>query len=148
MRSRAATDGLERRRYSEGGFSLIEVLIAMLVVTIGLVSMAQLMAVTTVVHSDARETSVSTELAQAKLDELTGLNMATAAAVQITPGSPDSLEENVAGYFDQPAAGITRRWKVEAGPTTNTRLLTLRVVNARARQAGGTLYFRTMLYQW
>ena len=137
-----------RTTTTDGGFSLIEVLIAMLVVTIGLVSMAQLMAVTTVVHSDARATSVSTELAQAKLDELTGMNLASAAAVQITPSPPDSLGQNVTDYYDQPATGITRRWKVEAGPTTNTRLLTLRVINARARQSGGTLYFRTMLYQW
>ena len=132
----------------EDGFSLIEVLIAMLIVTIGLVSVAQLMAVTTIVHSDARETSIATELAQAKLDQLTGMNLASDAAVQITPASPDSLESNVADYFDEPATGITRRWKVEAGPTTNTRLLTLRVINLRARQNGGTLYFRTMLFQW
>jgi prepilin-type N-terminal cleavage/methylation domain-containing protein len=133
---------------NERGFSLIEVLIAMLVVTIGLIGMAQLMAVTTVVHSDARETSMGTELAQAKLDELSGMNLATAAAVQVTPPSPDSLEQNVANYFDEPATGITRRWKVETGPTTGTRILTLRVINTASRQFGDSLYFRTMLRQW
>jgi hypothetical protein len=110
--------------------------------------MAQLMAVTTVVHSDARETSMGTELAQAKLDELSGMNLATAAAVQVTPPSPDSLEQNVANYFDEPATGITRRWKVETGPTTGTRILTLRVINTASRQFGDSLYFRTMLRQW
>ena len=132
----------------ERGFSLIEVLIAMLVVTIGLIGMAQLMAVTTVVHSDARETSMGTELAQAKLDELSGMNLTSDAAVQITPSSPDSLEQNVSGYFDSPTPGITRRWKVEAGPTTDVRVVTLRVINTASRQYGDSLYFRTMLRQW
>jgi prepilin-type N-terminal cleavage/methylation domain-containing protein len=129
---------------SERGFSLVEVLIAMLVVTIGLIGMAQLMAVTTVVHSDARETSMGTELAQAKLDELSGLNIGTAPAVQIG----GDLDTNTANYFDEPAPGITRRWLVEAGPTTGTRILTLRVINTGSRQYGDSLYFRTMLRQW
>jgi type II secretory pathway pseudopilin PulG len=133
---------------NERGFSLIEALISMLVMTVGLVGMAQLMAVTTVGHSDAREASMGTELAQAKLDELSGMNLATDAAVQITPPSPDSLDQNVADYFDQPAGGITRRWKVEAGPSTGTRIVTLRVINTASRQYGDSIYFRTMLRQW
>ena len=132
----------------ESGFSLIEVLIAMLVVTIGLVSMAQLMAVTTIMHSDARQTSMATQLGQAKLDELMKLNLATAAAVQLTPVSPDSLEEDVTNYFDQPNTTITRRWKVEAGPTPDTRIVTVRVINPRARQYGSELEFTTIIRQW
>ena len=130
---------------SEGGFSLIEVLIAMLVVTIGLIGMAQLMAVTTVVHSDARQSSVATELGQAKLDELSGMDLETALPVQVTPPSPDSLTENVANYFDEPTDTITRRWKVENGPTDGTRVVTVRVINTGSRQYGGTMYFRTIL---
>jgi prepilin-type N-terminal cleavage/methylation domain-containing protein len=129
---------------AEDGFSLIEVMIAMLVVTIGLIGMAQLMAVTTVVHSDARETSMGTELAQAKLDEFSGMNLASDAEVQIG----GDLDADVANYFDAPASGITRRWLVEAGPTTGTRILTLRVINTASRQYGDSLYFRTMLRQW
>jgi len=140
--------GLGRRSRDEGGFSLIEVLIAMLVVTIGLVSMAQLMAVTTIMHSDARQTSMATQLGQAKLDELMKLNLATAAAVQLTPVSPDSLDEDITNYFDQPNATITRRWKVEAGPTADTRTVTVRVINPRARQYGSELEFTTIIRQW
>lgn len=140
--------GLGRRSRGEGGFTLIEVLIAMVVVTIGLVSMAQLMAVTTIMHSDARQTSMATQLGLAKLDELMKLNLATAAAVQLTPVSPDSLAANVTNYFDQPNTAITRRWKVAAGPTADTRTVTVRVINPRARQYGSKLEFTTIIRQW
>lgn len=132
---------------SESGFSLVEVLIAMLVVTIGLVSMAQLMAVTTVMHADARETSTATQLAQAKLEELIKLNLATEAAVQITV-DPDSLDENVTNYFDTVGSTITRRWKVEEGPADNTRIVTVRVINSRARQYGSRIELTTIIRQW
>jgi prepilin-type N-terminal cleavage/methylation domain-containing protein len=137
-----------RRRASQAGFTIIEVMIAMLVVTVGLVSMAQLIAVTTVMHSDARQTSLGTEFAQAKLDELMKLNLATAAAVQVTPVSPDSLENNVTDYFDTPTSTITRRWKVEDGPAAGTRYLTVRVLNASARKYGSRIDIRTILRQW
>ncbi len=129
----------------DNGFSLIEVLISMLVVTIGMIGMAQLMAVTTVVHSDAREASMATELGQAKIDELTGMDLGTAAAVQITPASPDSLEQNVDDYYDEPQPTVTRRWKVENGPTGTTRVVTVRVINTASRHYGTTMYFRTIL---
>ena len=132
---------------SSRGASLIEVLIATLVLTIGLVAMAQLLGVSMLMHLNARETSTATELAQAKVDELMKMNLALAAAVQITPASPDSLTTNVADYFDSPQAAITRRWRVAAGPTANTRVLTVRVINPRARQ-GGQVDVSTIIRQW
>jgi type IV pilus modification protein PilV len=139
---------MTQRAGSQSGFTLIEVMIAMLVVTVGLVSMAQLMAVTTVMHSDARQTSLGTELAQAKLDELMKLNLNSAAAVQVTPDDEDSLNENVTNYFDEPSDTITRRWKVEDGPTADTRIITMRVVNNAARQYGSTVEIKTIFRQW
>ena len=135
----------KRLTLTDAGFSLIEVMIAMLVITIGLIGMAQLVAVTTLVHSDARRASIATELGQAKIDELGGMDLAADAAVQITPSSPDSLEQNVDDYYDAPAPTITRRWKVEAGPTSSTRVVTVRVINSGSRQYGTTMYFRTIL---
>jgi Tfp pilus assembly protein PilV len=129
------------------GASLIEVLVATLVLTIGLVGMAQLMGISMLMHLNAREKTTATQLAQAKVDELMKLNLATAPAVQITPASPDSLATNVANYFDSPQAAITRRWRVSAGPAANTRILTVRVINARARQ-GGQVDVSTIIRQW
>lgn len=135
-------------RTAEHGFSLVEVLVATLVVTIGLVSIVQLLAVSTVMHADAREATTATQQAQAKIDELSKLNLNTAPAVQITPSSPDSLENNVTNYFDEPQTGITRRWRVEAGPTSDTRLLTVHVLNLRARQYGAEIELTTIIRQW
>ena len=132
---------------SSRGASLIEVLIATLVLTIGLVGMAQLMGVSMLMHLNAREATTATQLAQAKVDELMKLNMATAPAVQITPANASSLTTNVANYFDSPQAAITRRWRIQPGPAANTRVLTVRVINARARQ-GGQVDVSTIIRQW
>ena len=48
------------RASGEAGFTLIELMVAMVVLSVGLVSMAQLLAFSTVMHSDARQaTSVT-----------------------------------------------------------------------------------------
>jgi type IV pilus modification protein PilV len=134
----------ERNRQS--GFTLVEVLIAMLVLTTGLIGLAQLLAVTTTMHSDAREATIATQLAQSKFDELMKLNLATNPAIQIT--AADTLAANTANYFDTPQAGVTRRWRVVAGPAANTRTVTIRVLDARARQYGRQMDFTTIIRQW
>jgi type IV pilus modification protein PilV len=132
-------------RTSEAGFSLVEVLVSTLVLTIGLVAMAQLLVVGTVMHTDAREATRSTQLAQEQIDRLVRQPFAN-AALQIT--GVNTLGANVANYFDLPQAGITRRWNVVAGPVANTRLLTVRVINRRARQYGAQVDISTIIRQW
>jgi Tfp pilus assembly protein PilV len=122
------------------------VLVASVILTLGLVSMAQLLGVTTVMHTDAKEASMATQLAQAKIDELIKLNMATAPAVQIS--GTGTLTTNTANYFDTPQEGITRRWRVQAGPAANIRVLTVRIVNVRARHYGNQVELTTLLRQW
>jgi hypothetical protein len=118
----------------------------MLILATGLIAVAGLLLVTTQMQVEAREVTRSTRLAQAKIDELMKLNFATAPAVQVT--GTDSLSSNVANYFDAPAANITRRWQVTAGPATNTRILTIRIVNLGARQYGRQVDMTTVLRQW
>lgn len=130
---------------SEGGFSLVEVLVATLILTIGLTAMAQLLAISVRMHSDAREASLSTQLAQAQVEALVRQPF-TAAAVQIT--GANTLAANTANYFDLPQAGVMRRWNVVAGPAANTRLLTVRVINNRARQYGAQVDISTIIRQW
>jgi prepilin-type N-terminal cleavage/methylation domain-containing protein len=138
----ARTDG----RRGDRGFSLVEVLVATLLLTTAFVAVAQLLGISTVMHTDARAASTATQLAQAKVDELMKLNMTTDAAVQIT--GANSLTADVANYFDAPQTGITRRWQVEAGPTADTRILRVRVINRGARQYGSAIDLTTMLRQW
>jgi hypothetical protein len=47
-----------------------------------------------------------------------------------------------------PETGITRRWRIKAGPVANTRLVTVRVVDVRARQYGSTIDLTTIIRQW
>jgi prepilin-type N-terminal cleavage/methylation domain-containing protein len=111
----------------EAGFTLVEVIVAVLVLTIGLVAMAELLAVSIRLHQLSRNTEVATQLAQGKFEELMKLNFTTAPAVQ--PGG--SLTNNVANHFDAPVNTFTRRWLVQAGPAARTLRVTVRVVPAQ-----------------
>jgi type II secretory pathway pseudopilin PulG len=128
----------------EAGFSLVEAMVASLVLTVGLVGLLQLLAVATVMHSDARQATSATLLAQSKIDELMKLNLATAPAVQ----EGGSISANEANYFDTPEDGVTRRWLVEPGPVGNTRLLTVKVINKGGRVYGREQQLTTIIRQW
>jgi len=47
-----------------------------------------------------------------------------------------------------PTSCPTRRWRVQDGPAPNTRLLTVRVLNQRARQYGRQVDLTTVIRQW
>ena len=128
----------------DSGFSLVETMIASLVLTVGLVGLLQLLAVATVMHSDARHATTATLLAQAKIDELMKKNLTTAAAVQVG----GNLASNVANYFDTPENGVTRRWVVANGPVANSRLLTVKVENKAGRVYGRKQQLTTIIRQW
>jgi Tfp pilus assembly protein PilV len=121
----------------------VEVLASMLVLTIGLVGIAALLAVTTQMHVGARESARSTRLAQDKFDELMKLDFDSDPEVSVG-GNLDTDEDD---HFDSPTTGITLRWQVENGPTDDTRLVTVRVVNERARQYRQT-QLSTIIRQW
>jgi hypothetical protein len=106
----------------------MEVLIAVGILTVGLLGSAQLLVVTTQTHMLARETTDATRLTQAKVEQLMKANFGTDPSVQISAVSPDPLEQNVTSYFDMPTLSYTRRWRVAAGPTATTRIVTIRVV--------------------
>lgn len=117
----------ERRLHNERGFTLVETLIAAVVLTVALVAVAQLMAVSVRMHQIGRDSATAARLAQDKVEEMMKMNFTTNAAIQIS--SPGTLDGNVANYFDAPAnSGYTRRWSVAAGPTGNTRVVTVRIV--------------------
>ena len=128
----------------EAGFSLVEAMIASLVLTVGLVGLLQLLTITTVMHSDARQATTATLLAQSKLDDLMKLNLATAPAIQVG----GSISADVTNYFDAPQAGVTRRWVVAAGPVANTRLVTVKVRNKGGRVYGREQQLTTIIRQW
>jgi hypothetical protein len=127
----------------EAGFSLVETMVASLVLTVGLVGLGQLLAVATVMHSDARQATTSTVLAQAKMDELMKANGLSLSSIQL-----GSLASNMTGFYDEPEPGITRRWQVNEGPVDNTWLLQVTVENKGGRLYGGTETLTTVIREW
>ncbi len=135
---------------SDTGVTLIEVLIATVILVVGLVRGAQLLAVSIQMQQLARGTTDATRLANAKLEELMRLNFAADPAIQITPVGLDPLTQNVPNYFDVPVAGVyTRHWHVQAGPTATTRLVTVRLVPAQTdRRVAKEVDLTTVVRQW
>jgi Tfp pilus assembly protein PilV len=128
----------------EAGFSLVETMVASLVLTIGLVGMAQLLAVATIMHSDARQATTGTVLAQAKIDELMKLDSSLYSNVALG----GSISSNLAPYFDSPEPGIDRRWRITDGPVANTRVLEVTVENKGGRLYGGSQTLTTVIRDW
>lgn len=103
-----------------GGFSLVEVLVATTILTVGVATLAQLFAISTRANGSARTTTYAAVLAQQKMEQIRSLtfgfdNLAlpiTDTTTDLTatpekPGgaglgpSPDgSLKENKSGYCD------------------------------------------------
>ena len=100
----------------------------MVVLTIGLVSLAELMAVTLRLQQLGRNETQAVRLAQDRMDRLMSLNFTTAASIQLN--GVNSLASNVANYFDTEVEGYTRRWDIAAGPDANPdlRVVTIRVI--------------------
>ena len=105
----------------ETGFSLIEVLLATTLLTVGIISLAQLFAVSTRANTNARLTTFTTVLAQQKMEQLRSLTWGfdsqglpltdtstnITAAVEaptggkgLTPSPVGALGENTDGYCD------------------------------------------------
>lgn len=121
---------LARSRFnSEAGFSLVEVLIAMGVMTVGVVSLAQLFALSTRANHSSKTTTFTVMLAQQKMEQLRGLiwgfdtmglpisdvttnssvvpqaagcPTSTSAGVGtgLSPSSAGTLSDNVSGWVD------------------------------------------------
>jgi len=108
----------------------------MVILTIALVSMAELMAITLRMQMLGRNQTSATRLAQDKIDQLMTLNFNTSPSVAIGGSLVGTLVTN---YWDTPTdangntLGYLRRWKVEAGPAdpgvpaNSVRLLKVRI---------------------
>jgi prepilin-type N-terminal cleavage/methylation domain-containing protein len=105
----------------ERGFSILEVLVATTVLTVGIAALAQLFIISTRANFSAKVATTASVLAQQKMEQLRGLtwgfdlvglplsDYATdisvaqetrSGGVGLTPSPVDSLEKNVDGYCD------------------------------------------------
>ena len=142
---------------SETGVTLVEVLIATVILVVGLVGGAQLLALSIQQHQLAAETTDATRLANAKLEEanakleeLMKLNFAADPAIQVTPGRPRPADPERAQLLRRAGRRVyTRRWLVQAGPTATTRLVTVRLVPAQTdRRIAKPVDLTTVVRQW
>lgn len=111
----------------ERGFTLVEVLFAMVILTVALVSMAELMAITLRMQMLGRNETAAVRMVQSKIDELVAIDFDGASAALVAVGG--SIDADVANYNDDPADGYHRRWQIAAiAGETRIRTLTVRVV--------------------
>jgi Tfp pilus assembly protein PilV len=135
-------------RISRGGiagFSLVEVLIAVLILIVCLAGMAHMLAVSISQYAAVREFSSSLELARAKLEELATLAAQSPSTLTAEAADGVSLDADVAGRFDRVTSGVVRRWRVSAGPTPDTIVVTVRVISVRSGQQGAPVELVTIL---
>ena len=127
----------------ERGFTLIEVLIAMVILTIAMVSMAELMAITLRMQMMGRNETSAIRLAQSKIDQLINLNFTTNTVTNVG----GSLTTDTATYFDTEDANFKRRWQIAAiVGETKVRTLTVRVIpNVNDRRTNAQIDLVTII---
>ena len=133
----------------------------MVILTVALVSMAELMAITLRMQQLGRNQTLATRLAQDKIDELMSRNFTFA---ELAVGG--SLTADVANHFDIPGTGVAvnttqgnrqyrRRWLVETIPSDNgapagaLRRVTVRVIPIRTdNRISNTVDLVTIVRCW
>lgn len=133
---------------SAAGSTLVEALVAMLILTTGLLAMAELVRLAVASNGRARHGSVAAILATQKIEELRSLawEFDVSGVVVSDPGlrtSPWSLQQNTSGFVDHvdghgavvgngeqaPASTVyTRRWSIEPLPPAGEDLVLIQVL--------------------
>jgi prepilin-type N-terminal cleavage/methylation domain-containing protein len=128
------------------GFSLIEVLVATVVITVGVASLAQLFVLSAHANRIASTTSATLLLAEQKMEELVG-------ETDLSPSPPGTLSANTPGFIDYldpsgvslgvagvvppPGAAFICRWSIDPLPNSADNTLVVQVlVFSRPRNAG------------
>ena len=138
-----------RQSRSEDGFTLVELLIAIMVITVGVIGISSTTA-TMIRYQDmsAARTDMAA-LADSKFEQLRGFASARALVAadtsQLTPGG--NLAAAAAGYNDvvtERGRTYTRRWLVTLGVGT-TRNVTLRITPQAGPRAPQSKDFHTLI---
>jgi type IV pilus modification protein PilV len=104
------------RRCSQGGFTLIEVLVAMALLSFGLLAIASMQVVAIQVNASAQRLNRGTTLVQDKIEELLALPFTHASLNDATP--VDSCTEYTEA---NPEPGYALRWCVDTSADGNSK---------------------------
>ena len=122
-----------RKPAGDPGFTLVETLVALFVVTIILLAIAELMTYGLYVHQSGEDLTETAALAAEKLEELRNLDYGTIAA-------GGSLAVNSAGFFDDLDIDVdgttdyTRRWEIT--DLGDRKRIEVRVISAQDLTGG------------
>ena len=125
-------------RSAEAGFSLLEALVATTILTVAVVSLAQVVAMATRANLLSRTSALAALFAAQKMEQLRALvwtfdadglatSDVTTDGTGLSPSPPDALARDVSGYvdrldargrivFDAGAAVFVRRWAITPLP--------------------------------
>lgn len=117
------------------GFTLVEVLVASLLLTVGLLTAVRLFASSTVANASSRKVTTATVLAVEKMEQLRALSIDDDAFAASPSGS---LDVDIEGYFDRPDPRFVRRWSVEPLPAYPDDAVAVQVVVVRPDAPGRT----------
>jgi prepilin-type N-terminal cleavage/methylation domain-containing protein len=93
----------------DSGFTLVEVLVAAMLLTVGMGAIAYLVIAATRVNGVARRSTYAALLAADKLEELRALPFDDPALAVSPPGA---LTVDADGFHDVPVEGYRRRWTI------------------------------------
>jgi prepilin-type N-terminal cleavage/methylation domain-containing protein len=126
---------------AEHGFSLLEVLIAAAILAAGLLSLAQLLAMTVSANAVAGRSTYAAVLAAQKLEDLRAEPW---SALEASTGEfVDYLDRSGGAIDASPAAVFTRRWLVGPWPGDAAHTLVIRVTVTTAREKAAAVTVRT-----
>jgi prepilin-type N-terminal cleavage/methylation domain-containing protein len=143
------TNNHVQSRESESGFTLVELMIAIVVIVIGVFGMASLSVTMTRNQDRSAARTDMAALADNKFEELRGFASAralvTADTAQLTPGG--SLTVTTAGYNDvvvERGRTYLRRWVVTIG-VGGTRDVTVRITPQTGSSLPASRDFQTLI---
>ncbi|MGE5245940.1 MAG: type IV pilus modification PilV family protein [Betaproteobacteria bacterium] len=145
-----------RRRRSNDGFSLVEVLVAVSILAVALTSLAQLFVLATGANANARVTTEAAVAARQKMEQLRALAWSVdplglpVTEPGLQPSPAGALSKDVPGYCDYldgrgrslgtggsppPGTVVVRRWSIEPLPGFGNDIIVVQVVAGFRRSA-------------